>query len=81
MQQPEQDDTKRQAGIRTERTDLNALTYINVFGQQFVGHFVLIQDVVVDSRAGEGGAEEKAKESKKGIVLANYVFVTPFFGV
>lgn len=81
MQQPEQDGTKRQAGIRTERTDLNALTYINVFGQQFVGHFVLIQDVVVDSRAGEGGAEEKAKESKKGIVLANYVFVTPFFGV
>lgn len=81
MQQPEQDDTKRQAGIRTERTDLNALTYINVFGQQFVGHFVLIQDVVVDSRAGEGGAEEKAKESKKGIALANYVFVTPFFGV
>lgn len=81
MQQPEQDDTKRQAGIRTERTDLNALTYINVFGQQFVGHFVLIQDVVVDSRAGEGGAEEKAKESKKGIVLAKYVFVTPFFGV
>lgn len=64
MQQPEQDDTKRQAGIRTERTDLNALTYINVFGQQFVGHFVLIQDVVVDSRAREGGAEEKAKESE-----------------
>lgn len=51
------------------------MTYINVFGQQFVGHFVLVQDVVVDSRTGEGGAEEKAKESKKGVVLANYVFV------
>lgn len=62
MQQPQQDDTNRQVGIRAERTDLNALTYINVFGQQFVGHFVLVQDVVVDSRAGEGGAEEEAKE-------------------
>lgn len=80
MQQPEQDDMNRQTGIRTERTDLNALTYINVFGQQLVGHFVLVQDVVVDSRAREGGAEEKTKESKKGIVLANCVCICVGFG-
>lgn len=77
MQQPEQDDTNRQVGIRAERTDLNALTYINVFGQQFVGHFVLVQDVVVDSRAGEGGAEEEAKEPKTAVALANQVFMWP----
>lgn len=77
MQQPQQDDTNRQVGIRTERTDLNALTYINVFGQQFVGHFVLVQDVVVDSRAGEGGAEEEAKEPKTAVVLANHIFMWP----
>lgn len=70
MHAMQQDDTNRQVGIRTERTDLNALTYINVFGQQFVGHFVLVQDVVVDSRAGEGGAEEEAKEPKTAVVLA-----------
>lgn len=77
MQQPQQDDINRQVGIRAEKTDLNALTYINVFGQQFVGHFVLVQDVVVDSRAGEGGAEEEAKEPKTAVVLANRGFMWP----
>lgn len=78
MQQPQQDDMNRQVGIRAEKTDLNALTYINVFGQQFVGHFVLVEDVVVHSRAGEGGAEEEAKEPKTAVVLANRVFMWPF---
>lgn len=30
---------------------LNAVTYVNVFGQQLVGHFVLVEDVIVDRRA------------------------------
>ena len=38
-------------------------TYVNVLRQQLVGHFVLLQDVVVGSHAGEGRAEEKAEHS------------------
>ena len=41
--------------------DLNAITYIDVFGQQLVGHSVLVQDVIIDRCAGKGGAEEEAE--------------------
>ncbi len=49
--------------VQTRREVLNAVTYIDVLGQQLVGHFVLVQDVVVDGGAGDGGSKEKAEHS------------------
>ena len=52
-------------GVQDQRrdSDLYAITYVDVFGQQLVGHFVLVQDVVVDACAGECGTEEETKEA------------------
>lgn len=45
---------------------LNAVTYVDVFGQQLVGDFVLVQDVVIDRCASEGGAEEETEQADNG---------------
>lgn len=39
------------------------VTYVDVLGQQFVGHSVLVEDVVVCAGAGECGAEKEAEHS------------------
>lgn len=33
------------------------VTYIDVLGQQLVGHSVIVQDVIIGAAAGECGAE------------------------
>lgn len=47
------------------REILNALTYVDVPEQQFVGHFVLVEKVEIDSSAGDGGPKEEAEHSKQ----------------
>lgn len=39
------------------------VTYIDVLRQQFVGHSVFVEDVVVCASASEGGTEEEAEHS------------------
>jgi hypothetical protein len=38
-------------------------TYIDVFGQELVGHAVFVDDIVVHARAGCGRACEETEES------------------
>ncbi len=56
--------TTNDARVQTRREVLDAVTYIDVLGQQLVGYFVLVQDVVVDGGASDGGSEEKAEHSR-----------------
>jgi len=45
----------------SQKTRLNALTYVDVLGQELVGHFVLVEDVVVNKCAGNTTAEKEAE--------------------
>ena len=42
---------------------LYANTYINVFSQKLVRHFVLLEDVVIDASAGKGSTSKEAEQS------------------
>ena len=44
---------------------LDANTYINVFGQKLVRHFVLLKDVVVDASSSKCSPRKEAEESVK----------------
>lgn len=45
------------------KSDLNAETYIDVLGQQLVGHAVFLENVVVGAISRSRGAEEEAEEA------------------
>lgn len=42
---------------------LYANTYINVFGQKLVRHFVLLEDVVIDASTGKRSTSKEAEQS------------------
>lgn len=46
------------------REVLNALTYIDVLKQQFVGQSIRVEKVEVDSATGDGRSEEEAEHSR-----------------
>jgi hypothetical protein len=46
---------------RMERVPLE--THVDVLGQQLVRHSVLVDDVIVEACAGDGGAEQEPKDA------------------
>lgn len=53
------------ARMRARREILNAVTYIDVLSEQFIGHSVLVEDVEIDSGTGDGGSKEEAEHSRR----------------
>ena len=51
----------------TQKTSLNALTYVDVLGQQLVGHFVLVENVFVDECASDSTASKETDNSEHGL--------------
>ena len=54
------------------REVLNALTYIDVLKQQFVGHSILVEKVVIDRAAGDGGPKKEAEHSRYNQISLTY---------
>ena len=62
---------KTQTNALTRGKILDAITYIYVLRQQFVGHSVLVEDVEINSRAGNGGSKKETKHSAKNLISPN----------
>ncbi len=57
------------------------VTYVDILGQQFVGHSVLVENIVVCASAGERGAEQEAEHSASTVINSQLVNPSVWWGI